>query len=383
MTIGMQLRTAARWSSGDGRSRCRHVAAVCALALGPLLFLSAGAMTSAGASSAVTLTGSINGQPLSTSSQSNPVRLYPLRPTNIVVTVHNDTSSPVHVATVRLSGEVIGLTFFAFDNSVAFTVPPSSSATNRFSIPLVGLSGQATGLIDGSLSVLNPGQQVVASQGFVVDVRGSLASVYGVFGLAIALLTVFAFALVLLELARHGLPANRFRRGLYFVVPGLGLGLVLVFTLSATRVLVPSVGHWVPLVIVSAVIFFVIGFLTPDPRIEEDEDAPLESLAPSRSVVLPAPSIAPERAPRVLPSQADPDVDASAPEPRSAPTRGGPAAPSTSSPAGGAGEDSGSAPATPARAQATVRDPGSRRLRNRKLPMAASPHVTRTFDPGP
>ena len=357
MTLGLQLRTAARSSSGNGRSRRCHVAAVCALAFGPLLFLSTGAMTSAGASNAVTLTGSINGQALSTSSQSNPIRLYPLSPTNIVVTVHNNTSNPVHVATVRLSGEVIGLTFFAFDNSVAFTVPPFHSATNRYSIPLVGLSGQATGLIVGSLSILNPSQQVVASQGLVVDVRGSLASVYGVFGLAVALLTVFAFALVLLELARHGLPANRFRRGLYFVVPGLGLGLVLVFTLSATRVLVPSVGHWVPLVIVSAIIFFVIGFLTPDPRIEEDDDAPLESMATPRSVVLPASSTTPEQAPRMFPSKADPDVDASAPEPTSAPTPGRHTAPSTPSPAGAAEGESGSAPATPARAPATVRDP--------------------------
>ena len=57
----------------------------------------------------------------------------------------------VHVATVRLAGEVIGLTFFAFDNTVAFVVPPHTTVTNRYSIPLVGLNGQATGLIEGSV----------------------------------------------------------------------------------------------------------------------------------------------------------------------------------------------------------------------------------------
>ena len=77
---------------------------------------------------------------------------------------------------------------------------------------------------------------------------------YGVFGLGVALLTLLAFILVLLELARHRLHRNRFRRGVYFVVPGLGVGLVLVFTLSALRVFVPSVSHWVPLVVFSAVI---------------------------------------------------------------------------------------------------------------------------------
>ena len=240
-----------------------------------------------GSFNAVVVDGTINGQALSSSSQSNPVRIYPLRPAKIVLTVQNHSSRPVRIATVRLSGQVMGLTFFAFDNSVAFTVPPFRSVTSRYSIPLVGLNGQATGLLNGSLSVLNPNQQTLASQGLVVDVRGSLSSVYGVFGLAVALLTVFAFALVLLELARHRLPANRFLRGLYFLVPGLGVGLVLVFTLSATRVFVPSVGHWVPLVVVSGIIFFVIGFLTPDPRIEEDEDAPMDSLSTQTAFVMP------------------------------------------------------------------------------------------------
>ncbi len=248
----------------------RRLAVGFALAL--LLVMSVETATPAGASTGVTLTGRINGQSLAGSSQSNPVRLYPLRPATIAVTVQNNSSATVHVATVRLGGVVMGLTFFAFDNSVAFAVSPHSTVTNRYSIPLVGLNGQATGLIQGSLSVLNPGQQVVASQGMVVDVRGSLASVYGVFGLAVALLTLLAFVLVLLELARHRLHSNRFRRGLYFVVPGLGVGLVLVFTLSATRVFVPSVSHWVPLIVFSAVILFVVGFLTPDPGIDDDDE---------------------------------------------------------------------------------------------------------------
>jgi hypothetical protein len=356
MTLRLRLRTSDRSSSRDWCSRRRRIALVCALAVGPLLCLSTGAIGSAGASSAVTLTGRINGQTLSSSSESNPVRLYPLRATNIVVTVDNHTARPVQVGTVRLSGEVIGLTFFAFDNSVAFTVPPFHSATNRYSIPLVGLSGQATGLINGSLSVLNPAQQVVASQGLVVDVRGSLASVYGVFGLVVALLTVIALGAVLLELARRRLPANRFRRALYFVVPGLGFGLVLVFTLSATRVFVPSLSHWVPLVAGSTIIFFVIGFLTPDPgsddEDDEDEDEdeePLESGATPGAVVLPTPPTAP--------SQRQPAHAASAPEPASASIPGTFATPSTPFPAGETeAREREPAPATLARAPATATD---------------------------
>jgi hypothetical protein len=312
MTLSLLPTSTPLRRGGGGGRHC--LAVLCVLTIAPLLFIVTVSPSTAGASSAVTVNGTINAQPLATSSQSNPVRLYPLRPADIVLTVHNHSSRPVRVATVRLSGEVMGLTFFAFDNSVAFTVPAFHSVTNRYSIPLVGLNGQATGLVDGSLSVLDPGQQVLASQDLVVDVRGSLSSVYGIFGLAVAVLTVFAFALVLLELARQRLPANRFLRGLYFLVPGLGLGLVLIFTLSATRVFVPSLGHWLPLIIVTGIVFFVVGFLTPDPRMEEEDDLD-DSFAASPTVVMPtrtvgAPGMA---APMNAPAQRSADGDGSHP----------------------------------------------------------------------
>jgi hypothetical protein len=348
----LRMPTAIRSPIRLTREPRRSIAVICASAIVPLLFIATGFVSAAGASSAVTLNGTINGQALSTSSQSNAVRLYPLRANNIVLTVHNHSQRPVSVASVSLSGEVIGLKFFAFDNSVAFTVPPQRSVTNRYAIPLVGLSGQATGLVNGSLSVLNPSQQVIASQNLVVDVRGSLWSVYGVFGLAVALLTVFAFVWVLLELMRHRLPANRFLRGLYFLVPGLGLGLVLVFTLSATRVFVPSAGHWVPLVLVSGIVFFIVGFLTPDPRIEEEEEQEddgesFESLAMSQTAVASVQTpLASEHAVRMAspprgPGSADSSTTRSTP-----PSKGAPALPSTQFAGDGATpEASGSTPA--------------------------------------
>lgn len=359
MTTSLMPISTRRERIGGFRQRC--LAVICVLTITPLLIIAIGSPSRAGAASAVTVHGTINGQALATSSQSNPVRLYPLRPANIVLTVRNGTARPVRVATIRLSGQVMGLTFFAFDNSVAFTVPAFHSVTNRYSIPLVGLNGQATGLVNGSLSVLNPGQQVLASQDLVVDVRGSLSSVYGVFGLAVLLLTLFAFALVLLELARHRLPANRFLRGLYFLVPGLGLGLVLVFTLSATRVFVPSLGHWLPLLIISGIVFFVIGFLTPDPRIEEDEDESDDSFPSSPPFVMPT------RTPRTsgsvapIPTPSQPSSVDERPQPSSPATAETPVV--RASPAGGAPSGtSGPAAAPPARAPITVTSTGERRV---------------------
>lgn len=75
--------------------------ALCAFAIAPLFMVTNG-LSSAGASTAVVVDGTINGQALSSSSQSNPVRIYPLRPAKIVLTVQNHSSRPVRIATVRL-----------------------------------------------------------------------------------------------------------------------------------------------------------------------------------------------------------------------------------------------------------------------------------------
>lgn len=217
------------------------------------------------------MTARIGGQPLATSSETHPVRLSPQRSALIAVTIHNETGGTLHVTTVRLAGQVMGLTFFAYDTTVAITVPAGRTVTRRYALDLVGLNGQATGLIQGSLSILGPGQRLLAAQGVVVDVRGSLRSVYGMFGLAVAVLTALAFASSLLRLARQRMHPNRFRRGLRFLVPGVGLGLFLVFTLSATRVFVPQPGKWVPLLAVSAAVLFGLGYLSPSPEVRAGE----------------------------------------------------------------------------------------------------------------
>ncbi len=249
------------------------------LAVMPLFFAQAASATSG----EVTMTARIDGTPLSTSSEAHPIKLYPLRSALIAVTIHNETDTSLHVATVRLAGQVMGLTFFAYDTTVEVVVPPGRTVTHRYALGLLGLNGQATGLIQSSLAILGPGQQAVASQGLVVDVRGSLRSVYGMFGLAIAVLTALAFTGALVRLARHRLHPNRFRRGLRFLVPGIGLGLFLVFTLSATRVFVPQPGRWVPLLVVSAVVLFGLGYLTPSPELPGEEPLP----APAQLAGLP------------------------------------------------------------------------------------------------
>jgi len=253
--------------------RAAWLVSLCTIALGVGLHAApadAAAVTAAGG--AVRLTTRIDGAPISSATESHPIRLDPKRPAAVSLEVINGTPSPVEIRVVRLEGSVLGLTFFAYETSTALSVGPGATETLRFLLDMGDLKGQAAGLVVGSVSLLDAKRRPIASEGTTYDVRGSLRSVYGVFGVAVASLTIAAFALALLALARQRLPENRFRRALRFLTPGVGLGLSLVFTLSALRVFVPRAGRWVPIVLTSAIVLFALGYLTPSPEDEELDD---------------------------------------------------------------------------------------------------------------
>lgn len=262
------------------------------------------------------ITATVDGKPVGASTEARPIRLSPRRQATLAVEVVNQTSKPLDVRTVRLEGKVVGLTFFAYDTSVGLRVAPGETGTRRFLLDMGGLDGQATGLIPGAVKLLDGDRHVVAQQGGVIDVRGSLRSVYGVFGMGVALLTALSFLGALVGLARHRLAPNRWRRALRFLTPGLGLGLLLNFTLSATRVFVPTPGRWLTIVVVSAAVLFGLGYLTPAPDTGEDDDEE-EVMAALPAAAVP-PALAPP--PQALPLSAPPALtELSAPEALSIP----------------------------------------------------------------
>ncbi|RZL84959.1 MAG: hypothetical protein EOP32_01545 [Rhodococcus sp. (in: high G+C Gram-positive bacteria)] len=247
----------------------RSILGVCVTLLFALFGFSA---SLASAAEPVDVVAVINGQDAAFADQQHPIRLDPANPAQVALTVTNNTAEPVDVAGVDFSGHVVGLSFFAFHTSVGLTVAPGETGTLDFSLELSELESQATGLINGTLTVKNDAGNVVADIATVIDVRGSLISVYGLFGLALALLTVLALVDAALAIARNGLPLNRWRRGMRLLTPGLGIGLVLVFTLSATRVWVPTTERWLVVAAGFAVGFFILGYLTPTPESDDEDD---------------------------------------------------------------------------------------------------------------
>lgn len=254
----------------------------------------------AAAADPVTVQASVGGQPLAQSSGNHPTRLDPATPTTVSVRVTNGGTSPVSVRTVRLDGRVVGLTFFAYDTAVRLDVAPGKTETLRFPLDLTGLDGQATGLLPGSLKLLDAKRHVLASQTYVADVRGSLWSVYGLFGLALVVLTALSFAGLLFALARHRLPTNRLQRGLRFLATGIGVGLVVTFFLSAVRLFVPQPGGWLLFAVVFALVFFAVGYLAPTPDEPGEEDDIDEGLVLEEDGTVTAP-VGPAGPPRSAP----------------------------------------------------------------------------------
>ncbi len=229
-----------------------------------ILFSSIVAATPAAAADA-TLSASIDGRAVARSKENRPVRLRTERvPVDLEVT--NRASSPITASTVRFSGRVMGLTFFAYETSADIRVNAGATESRRFVLDLGSLKGQATGLLLGSITLLDGDRQELASQDMVVDVRGSVRSVYGTFGLLLAVLTGIALALALRALALHRLSSNRWARALRFLGPGIGLGLVFVIGFSILRIFAPRPARWAPIMIVCAGALFLVGYLSPSPE---------------------------------------------------------------------------------------------------------------------
>ncbi|MFD9669893.1 hypothetical protein ACFWAY_51545 [Rhodococcus sp. NPDC059968] len=239
-----------------------------AMALGAAIF----AGPSASAAEPVQMSVTVNSQDAASAGPTNPVRLDPHSPARVQMTLTNNTADLVTVGAVDVSGHVLGLTFFSYHTAVGLTVEPGQTQSLDFELEPSGLDGQATGLINGTVTVTDGDGAVLAETATVTDVRGSLVSVYGLFGLALAILTALAVLDAALGIARRRLHENRWRRAMRMLTPGIGIGLVLAFTLSATRVWAPTLDRWLLLAGGFAAGFFLLGYLTPTPDTAEDED---------------------------------------------------------------------------------------------------------------
>lgn len=206
---------------------------------------------------------SIDGRDLDTVTRNDPLVLGASDSARVQLDLTNGGPTDLVIRSIRIEGEVIGLAFFSYTTRLDILLPAGQSTQRRFDIDLSDLDHQATGLLPTKVIMIGPDRDVVAQHGFAVDVRGSMASIYGAFGLIMACITAAVLAGLLLAIWRHQLPTNRWQRGIRFLPSGLGIGLVVTFTLSAARLLVPSARWWLPLLLLFGIGAFLLGYFLP------------------------------------------------------------------------------------------------------------------------
>ena len=218
---------------------------------------------------------SIDDRDLASVSRNDPLVLGTSDSARVRLDLDNRGPSELLVRSIRIEGRVIGMAFFSYTTRLDIVLPPGERTERRFDVDLSDLSGQATGLLPTSVIMISPDRDTLAKRDFAVDVKGSVASVYGAFGLIMAGITAVVLAGLLLSIWRRQLPVNRWQRAARFLPAGLGIGLVVTFTLSATRLLVPSALWWLPLLLLCGGGAFLVGYLLPVGA--DDPPAPSES----------------------------------------------------------------------------------------------------------
>lgn len=196
------------------------------------------------------------------------VKVVGAEPIRIVLRTTNTGRTEQELSGLRFEGKVMGVPVFRCDVIAPHLVPPAQTVERAFEIEPACLKDQATGLIPASLLVFGPGREPLARFALVLDVKGSLKTIYGLTGTFVVAITLIALAALLAALVRQRLPRNRFQRALRFATVGAGIGLSLVFILAAAAVLVPNAENWIPVVAVPTVLLTVGGYLTPTPQRE-------------------------------------------------------------------------------------------------------------------
>ncbi len=222
---------------------------------------------------ALEIDSTIDSVAVSNANASNPLRFDPREEGLLRLTITNPTDSPVEVRRVRIEGELLGLNFLTYDARVQLTVDPG--ATREVEIPLdfFELERQASGYLRAFVRVYDQDGTRVASQPFALDIRGNATSMMALFSMGLFLVTVITAVLNVRDLRTNQLPEQRFARGIRFLVPGLGLGLLLSVAFSVLRIFpLPATG-WVPLTVIPTIAGFAIGyFVVPEPGVGDDAE---------------------------------------------------------------------------------------------------------------
>ena len=246
----------------------RHIHLFIAVLLGAVAL--AGCSTSSDGS--LNLDASINGVALEDGDRGDPIELVPEEPVLVEMTVDNTTSSPVDVRHVRLEGEILEMRFAHANTAVDFTVEPNSSRDFAIEIDFFDLGEQVTGDIDAVLSLHDDDRTALAAEQFFANVDGNAASSLGATTLMVGLFAALSLLANLAGVARRNLPVNRLYRGLRFAFTGFAVALFVLLILPFVGHWLPPAGVWIPVMIIATLGAYFLGYSSPGPDHDADED---------------------------------------------------------------------------------------------------------------
>lgn len=243
------------------------------LALALTLTLMASACSSSESSGDLRVDGRIGETRLEDASASDPFVLDPNATTVMALSLVNESDEDLTVEHVRVEGELLGLTFLTYDVRVLLEIPAGETRFVEIPLDFFDLDAQAHGFLRTHIRTYDTDRQRLSSDEFAVDVRGKVFSTMVIFALVLMAITAGSLWYSLRDLARRTLPEHRFARGMRFLIPGLGIGLLLSSAFSILRIFPLPASSWVPLTVIPAAVGFAAGyFLTPAPEIDESEE---------------------------------------------------------------------------------------------------------------
>ncbi len=222
----------------------------------------------------------LDGQRLDLSTSSDPVRIDTSRETDLRLEMRNSTDRAVIVRQVQVRGRAFGLTLlssnvtlFSRQRSILARVPAHGDLTLDVPMDFSTVDDQMTGLLPGSMTLVDAQRDELATQDFTMDVRGEATSLVGIFTIVIGAVTLLSIAAICLAVVRRRLYGNRWERAFRFGLTAVGVGVTLTLLLAQLRLVAPTGSVWIPMVLVPVVAAAAIGYISPGPlAIEEEEE---------------------------------------------------------------------------------------------------------------
>lgn len=215
---------------------------------------------------------------LDTADASSPLPLS-TEESEMVLTMTNVSDAPQAIRYLRLEGEMVGLTFLTYTTRVGVELAPGEERTVTVPLDFFDIDSQAHGFLRAKLALYAPGtdRELLGTDDFAVDVRGSVTSTMALFAALLLFVTAASLFINISGLARRTLPPNRFRRAARFGASGLGVGLLLTVAFSVLRIFpLPSVAWW-PLLVIPTAVAFAAGYVAPG-AVDEIDEEELEDL---------------------------------------------------------------------------------------------------------